>query len=203
MRPRARAALLCLQTAVDLRLLALRRTGNRLIVVLYNYIRRTQMTTHTLESHIGPIRDASRRLVRELGFMRATLAGTSLPPSAVHALVEIGARKSMTAGELCDVLILEKSSVSRMVRKLIDAGELVEGLSGTDGRAKPLSLTPQGRKTLSRIDSFARHQVATALEKMSPETRRSLAEGMAAYARALEACRTEEEANHLSRRHHG
>ena len=44
-----------------------------------------KMTTATLESHIGPIRDASRRLVRELGFMRATLAGTNLPPSAVHA----------------------------------------------------------------------------------------------------------------------
>lgn len=160
------------------------------------------MTTHALESHIGPIRDASRRLVRELGFMRTTLAGTNLPPSAVHALVEIGARGSMTAAELCDVLILEKSSVSRMVRKLIEAGELAEGLSGKDGRAKPLSLTPQGRKTLGRIDSFARHQVAAALERMSPETRRSLADGMAAYARALEDCRIED-ANRLPRRHHG
>ena len=160
------------------------------------------MIAHTLESHIGPIRDASRRLVRELGFMRSTLAGTDLPPSAVHALVEIGGRGSMTAGELCDVLILEKSSVSRMVRKLIEAGELTEGASSKDGRTKPLSLTPQGRKTLNRIDSFARHQVAAALEKMSPETRRSLAEGMASYARALEACRIEE-AGSTPRRHHG
>jgi DNA-binding MarR family transcriptional regulator len=160
------------------------------------------MTTHALDSHIGPIRDASRRLVRELGFMRATLAGTNLPPSAVHALVEIGARGAMTAGELCDVLILEKSSVSRMVRKLIEAGELAEGASGKDGRAKPLSLTPQGRKTLSRIDSFARHQVTTALERMPPEISRNLAEAMAAYARALEACRIEE-ANSMPRRHHG
>jgi DNA-binding MarR family transcriptional regulator len=160
------------------------------------------MTTHALDSHIGPIRDASRRLVRELGFMRATLAGTSLPPSAVHALVEIGARGSMTAGELCDVLILEKSSVSRMVRKLIEAGELAEVASSKDGRAKPLSLTPQGRKTLSRIDSFARRQVTTALERMPPEISRNLAEAMAAYARALEACRIEE-ASRLPRRHHG
>ncbi len=134
--------------------------------------------------------------------MRTTLAGTNLPPSAVHALVEIGARGSMTAAELCDVLILEKSSISRMLRKLIEAGELAEGASGKDGRAKPLSLTPQGRKTLSRIDSFARHQVATALERMSPETRRSLAEGMASYARALEACRIED-ASRSPRRHHG
>lgn len=134
--------------------------------------------------------------------MRATLAGTNLPPSAVHALVEIGARGAMTAGELCDVLILEKSSVSRMVRKLIEAGELAEGASGKDGRAKPLSLTPQGRKTLSRIDSFARHQVATALERMPPEIGRNLAEAMAAYARALETCRIEE-ANSMPRRHHG
>ncbi|WP_342212198.1 hypothetical protein [Roseitalea porphyridii] len=39
---------------------------------------------------IAHIRDASRRLVRELGFMQATLAGTDLSPSAVHAIIEIG-----------------------------------------------------------------------------------------------------------------
>lgn len=36
---------------------------------------------------VEPIRDASRRLVRKLGLMRDTLAGTGLPPSAVHALI--------------------------------------------------------------------------------------------------------------------
>jgi DNA-binding MarR family transcriptional regulator len=149
-----------------------------------------QMTFAALEPEIALIRDASRRLVRELGFMRPTLAGTNLPPSAVHALIEIGARKTMTATELCDALILEKSSVSRMVRKLVRAGEVAEGASCQDARAKPLSLTPQGLASLRRIDHFARRQVAEALERMRPETRRDLAESLASYARALQASRS-------------
>lgn len=135
------------------------------------------------------IRDASRRLVRELGFLRPTLAGTDLSPSAVHALVEVGARPAMTAAELAEILVLDKSSVSRMLRKLVASGELVEGVSTRDGRAKPLALTRQGRATLARIDDFARRQVETALERMATDIRPRLAESLAGYADALAAAR--------------
>jgi DNA-binding MarR family transcriptional regulator len=149
------------------------------------------MSAFDRELQIAQIRDASRRLVRELGFLRPTLAQTDLSASAVHALVEIGARGSMTAAELCDILILEKSSASRMIRKLVEAGELAEGLSDRDARAKPLSLTRQGVSTLARIDAFARHQVLAALEKMQPEIGRGLPESLDSYAGALKASRTE------------
>ena len=96
------------------------------------------------DDEIAAIRDASRRLVRELGFMRGTLAGTNLSPSAVHAIIEIGARGSLTAAELCEILTLEKSSVSRLVGRLIEAGELAEAVSDRDGRVKLLTLTERG-----------------------------------------------------------
>jgi DNA-binding MarR family transcriptional regulator/ribosomal protein S18 acetylase RimI-like enzyme len=138
---------------------------------------------------IGPIRDASRRLVREFGFMRSTLAGTNLPPSAVHALIEIGARGTLTAAELCDTLALEKSSISRMVRKLVNTGQLAEAARDQDGRAKPISLTPKGRATLAAIDAFAHGQVIAALERLRPEDHPIVLDGLASYAGALEACR--------------
>lgn len=140
---------------------------------------------------VEQIRDASRRLVRELGFMNGTLAGTGLPPSAVHALVEIGARGPLTAGALCEALNLEKSSVSRMARRLVDAGELVVATAdGGDARAKPLALTAKGRATLAAIDAFTRRQVATALDRLPVEHRGVVADGLAAYAGALAADRT-------------
>ena len=46
---------------------------------------------------IDDIRAASRQMVRELGFMEATLAATDYPPSAVHAILEIGVRGPMTS----------------------------------------------------------------------------------------------------------
>lgn len=145
------------------------------------------------DPHTERVRDASRRLVRELGFLRPTLAGTELSPSAVHALVEIGARPAMTAAGLAEILVLDKSSVSRMLRKLVASGELVEGVSTRDGRAKPLSLTRQGRATLARIDDFARRQVEAALAHMAPDSRSQLAKSLALYAEALAATRRDED----------
>ena len=119
---------------------------------------------------VEPVRAVSRRLVRELGFMQGMLAGTDLAPSAVHALVEIGARDGITAGELSDLLILEKSSVSRMLAKLVKAGEIMEGSGKQDGRTKPLCLTARGRATLARIDGFAKRQVLDAqIEQMKAQ----------------------------------
>ncbi|MBN9320840.1 MAG: MarR family transcriptional regulator, partial [Delftia acidovorans] len=81
------------------------------------------MPQHDL-SLVDGIRAASRQMVRELGFMQATLAATDYPPSAVHAILEIGTQGRMAASQLAQALGLEKSSVSRMVRKLVEAGEL-------------------------------------------------------------------------------
>ena len=72
------------------------------------------------------IRVTSRRLVRELGFMGGDFAGMNLPPSAVHALIEIEACPGITARDLGQLLRLEKSSVSRMLRKLLLSGDVLE-----------------------------------------------------------------------------
>lgn len=138
---------------------------------------------------IDQIRAASRLMVRELGFMQATVAATDYPPSAVHALLEIGEREAMTAVELSAFLGLEKSSVSRMIRKLIEAGELREAASAGDGRIKRLLLTAKGRRTREAIQAFGRQQVTNALARLAPAQRQKVAEGLALYAQALEAHR--------------
>ena len=131
------------------------------------------------------VRSASRQLVRELGFMRRSLAGTDLPPSAVHALIEIEARDGITAGELAERLVLEKSSVSRMLRKLILSGDVIEEVGPVDGRTKRLSLSGQGRSLVAKIHRFARAQVAEALDRLTPSQRSNVVEGLQDYAAAL------------------
>ena len=143
---------------------------------------------------IDDIRSASRLMVRELGFMDATVAATNYPPSAVHTILEIGIRGPMTSGELCDFLRLEKSSVSRMVRKLIACGELRETPDPDDARSKQLSLTAKGRRTLEALHAFGRQQVSGALKGLSEAEQRTVCEGMMLYARALRQSRAEDEA---------
>jgi len=141
---------------------------------------------------IEEIRSASRTMVRELGFMRATLAGTDYSPSAVHSLLEIEAQTGLTAAQLVQLLDLDKSSVSRMVAKLIKAGELVES-ADSDGRVKRLQLTRKGKRTVAAIHAYGQLQVETALQHLNPSQQQAVAQGLAAYAHALNAQRTGED----------
>lgn len=149
-------------------------------------------------SLIPQLRQASRQMVRELGFMQATLAGTDYPPSAVHALLEIGQGHALTAGDLVTLLGLEKSSVSRLVRKLVEAGEICELAHEQDARSKKLQLSARGRQTLEGIDHFAQAQVAAALAHLTAEQQRSASAGIADYARALRAVRLGEAPEQLA-----
>ncbi|SHG70252.1 helix-turn-helix domain-containing GNAT family N-acetyltransferase [Pollutimonas bauzanensis] len=138
---------------------------------------------------IDCIRSASRQMVRELGFMQSTLAATDYPPSAVHTILEIGAQGRMTAAQLSEWLCLKRSSVSRMVRKLVDAGELKESASEADGRLKWLTLTVKGKRSRAAIEAFGRKQVRTALAQLAPAQQWEVAAGLATYAQALASCR--------------
>ncbi|WP_437615357.1 bifunctional helix-turn-helix transcriptional regulator/GNAT family N-acetyltransferase [Erwinia sp. V71] len=138
---------------------------------------------------IEQIRASSRLMVRELGFMNSTLAATQYSPSAVHSLLEIDSRQAVTAAQLVQVLGLEKSSVSRMLSKLIQAGELQEVPSPQDARVKQLQLTEQGKDSVAKINHYATQQVIHALEQLSDAQQHTVARGIAAYAQALKTCR--------------
>ena len=133
---------------------------------------------------IDAIRAASRKLVRELGFMGGDFAGTDLSPSAVHAVIEIEAGR-VTARELAECLCLEKSSVSRMLRKLIASGDVLEK-PGEDGRTKILRLTDAGLRRLAAIHAFARQQVSDALARLEAGDERTILKGIELYATALQ-----------------
>lgn len=136
-------------------------------------------------AEVDSIRSASRMLVRELGFMRPTLAGTNYSASAVHALLEIDSHANMTSAQLVQLLGLEKSSVSRMLAKLIAAGEVHEEAASSDARVKLLRLTQQGRKTVEHIHAFGQMQVQSAFEYLNRSQQQAVVQGLSAYAGAL------------------
>ncbi|WP_442579063.1 helix-turn-helix domain-containing GNAT family N-acetyltransferase [Mesorhizobium sp. ASY16-5R] len=147
------------------------------------------MTETKDRSRVERVRDSSRRIVRELGFMKPTVGATGLPISAVHALIEIGGLESLTPAGLGEILNLEKSSVSRMLRKLVVSGEIEERENPGDARSKLLSLTAHGRDMLQRIDGFGRSQVEGAFDHLSPEGQGVVVAGLDAYAEALRTAR--------------
>ncbi|MEB6380611.1 bifunctional helix-turn-helix transcriptional regulator/GNAT family N-acetyltransferase [Leclercia adecarboxylata] len=149
----------------------------------------------TDSSIVEQIRISSRLMVRELGFMNHTLAATDYSPSVVHTLLEMEARGSLTAAQLVHILGLEKSSVSRMLAKLIKAGELEERSSKEDARSKQLHLSAQGRETVRKINAYGNERVISALQKMDASQQRVVSQGLSVYARALKACRDDVDLN--------
>lgn len=138
---------------------------------------------------IQTIRAASRLMVRELGFMQTTLAATDYSASAVHTLLEVASHEGMTAAQLVQTLGLEKSSVSRMLAKLIKSGELAELPSTQDARMKQLVLTEQGKASVASINAYGTTQVVEALAQLNQQQQQAVAQGLSAYARALQARR--------------
>ena len=134
---------------------------------------------------VEDIRTLSRRMVRARGFMGGAFAGTDLSPSSVHALIEIEAG-GLTARELGTRLRLEKSSVSRLLGKLVALGAVKETPDEADGRAKLLSLTAEGRSRVAAIHAFARRQVVGALGRLGAGEERVVLDGLRLYSAALE-----------------
>lgn len=146
------------------------------------------MQTYEINT-VDQIRLQSRRLVRELGFMEQSLAGTGLTASAVHAIIEIGQNQKQTAQTLSMALLLEKSTISRLLKSLVKQGLVVEKRSSDDGRSKNLGLTEKGKKLLLKIDQFGRQQVCNALDIAGVNVADEIEKGILLYANALQSFR--------------
>lgn len=142
------------------------------------------MMQHLHCVEIDSIRASSRNIARELGLLNETLAATAYPASAVHAILEIRVSGPMKIGELSKLLRLDKPSTERMVRDLVDAGE-VKQASGSSAAHVMIDLTAKGKKTGEAIEEYGRTQVSTALASLTPAEYRTVSNGLAAYARAL------------------
>ncbi|MCP4999781.1 MAG: MarR family transcriptional regulator [Hyphomicrobiales bacterium] len=131
--------------------------------------------------------------------MGRNLAESDLSPSGVHALLEIGDREDVTAKHLSETLLLEKSTVSRLVRSLIERNEIREVVARHDGRIKQLRLTTKGKRTLAAINRFAVNRVTGAITPLPHATRDTIATGLSTYAHALKAARKGSGAAHSYR----
>ncbi len=136
-----------------------------------------------------PLRHASRELVRELGFLQAKDAATSLSHSHCHALIEIEARGSVAQSAVPALLRLDKSTTSRIIAELVSRRWVRARESAEDARARVLTLTAAGRAKVELVHREANARVEQALSTLAGEERTTVVRGMEIYARALERSR--------------
>lgn len=142
---------------------------------------------------VPAVREASRRLVRELGFLDAGRRTHGMTHAQCHALLEIERAGACTASQLSDLLALDKSTVSRTVTGLLEHGLAAARPDPVDARKKRLVLTPGGKKALARVHAYANDQVERALATLEESERAAVVTGLALYAKALRRARLGEE----------
>ena len=142
---------------------------------------------------IEPIRQAARQLVRELHLLdgRHCIEGFSF--SECHLVTELEQLGRATASQLAELLVLEKSTVSRLVNGLLASGMLEATQDTLDRRRRWLSLTADGRDGARRVHRYAQGQVRGALEYVPDDEASALVSGLQRYAQALRYARLGED----------
>ena len=104
-----------------------------------------------MNNQIEKIRYFSREMVRELGVFSGEYTD-NMPSSFCHALIELDLHGSINLMELSLLLNLDKSTVSRIVQKLKKQKLIFVVTNKTDTRHKHLSLTPEGKEFIEKIN---------------------------------------------------
>jgi DNA-binding MarR family transcriptional regulator/GNAT superfamily N-acetyltransferase len=134
---------------------------------------------------IDQMRAALRRIQQDLGCMHRDISATKLSLAAVQTIITVGYGTVSNASVLGALLHLEKSRVSRLLKRLAAEGLLQAAESPTDMRVRRLSLTPKGAALLGQIEECERGQLQSALGALAPAELRSIADGLSAFANVL------------------
>ena len=147
---------------------------------------------NTIESLIKKIRHSSRELVRELGLVSQESA-YGVPLSLRHALIELEIHRELTHIELAALLRLDKSTVSRLIKSLLQRKLVAITSAADDKRFKSISLTKAGESACEHINLIANTQVQAAMLQLSAVDKSTVISGLELYAKALKRSRIQSE----------
>jgi MarR family transcriptional regulator, organic hydroperoxide resistance regulator len=128
---------------------------------------------------------AARLQQEVVGFIRAfgllsseqTPCGQAMAPSHAHALTEIVSDGGLTQRELVERLHLDRSSVSRLVDRLVARG-WVERADGADRRSVLVVPTAAGRRVAADVAGARAKRFAALLEAVPRERRDEVLEAI-------------------------
>src|SRR5580700_3766859 len=139
-------------------------------------------------NEIAKVRQASRQMVQELGFLDNLFAEIG-SYSQCHAIQELERNNLLNGTQISKLLNLEKSSVSRLIKELHKKQLCQITTDVSDSRTKLVALTKKGSMAVRHINDVADTQVSQALEQLTSEEREDVVKGLSLYAKALKKSR--------------
>lgn len=110
--------------------------------------------------------------------MREGLPHSPYSLTEARVLFEVARGDGVTASDLSAELGLDPGYLSRILNRLEQQGLIEKVRSGTDGRRRLLSLTPEGREAFSLLDGRSREEISEMLLGLSGGDQARLLEAM-------------------------
>jgi DNA-binding MarR family transcriptional regulator len=130
--------------------------------------------------------DGLRRIVRALR-LAATDVERELGVTVAQLFVlqQLADGKPRSINQLAEQTVTDPSTISGLMRRLLDAGLANRKTSEADARRAEVSLTPKGAELLARAPNAPQAKLVAALSALPAKQLRALATGLAAVASRL------------------
>lgn len=115
------------------------------------------------------IRKFNRFYTVQLGFLNQNYLGSGFSVTETRILFEINSTDGISAKELCSLLRLDKSYMSRMIRSFEKSGIIRREVSKNDKRANCIFLTEKGKTEVSRLIDITNENIFKIVAEMDDE----------------------------------
>jgi len=138
---------------------------------------------------INLLRHNARSVVRELGLLNDAYFEIGVTLAERHLLIELTSCICPTMKEIAERLLIDKSTVSRLIAKAMKKGYVKCSSDEKDKRKRFLHLTELGKKTLNTFEPIAFNQTKEALLTLTAKEIELVHQGIALYAKGLRTSR--------------
>ena len=135
-----------------------------------------------MQNQIDTLRQLNYELIKNLGLFRQR-AGLSFGQR--HTLYHINAHQGLSIQELAELLQVDHSTMSRNVKKLMQA-DLVDD---ADKRRKMIALSAVGRQVLDEATESINLTISNALQSLDEDEIENVITNLRKYSKALEGVR--------------
>ncbi|WP_460527240.1 bifunctional helix-turn-helix transcriptional regulator/GNAT family N-acetyltransferase [Chitinimonas naiadis] len=125
------------------------------------------MPTPVFSDRVAAVRSFNRFFTRQIGVLREGLLHSEFTLTEMRVLYELAHHGDQPSAALCRDLGLDRGYLSRIVAKFESAGLVSKVPSATDGRAKLLHMTEQGRAVYEPLDRRSREEVGDMLSRLA------------------------------------
>jgi DNA-binding MarR family transcriptional regulator len=143
-------------------------------------VRPSSIPPETRDPDTRRVLDGVRRIVRVLReSSRGAQKSLGLSAAQLFALQQLAGRAPMSLGQLAARTMTHESSISVVIRRLVERGFVSRTRSTADARQLELALTPEGRALLKKAPAAATSRLIEGLQKLPGPVRKQLAQNLA------------------------